>query len=421
MRSATAVWLAAFVALTLGACDGGDPVEEGPIVIGVIHDVGSEFQATAVDGARLAVSEINAAGGLLGGRQVELVFGNSENQGDLAREEARRLIDEEGAVAIIGMFGAFEGLAMAEFAEANSIPIMAVWGGSIPEWADANATTRYAYSLVHPDTINFYAAGEEFANNSDLGCTNVVAYVGFAEGAETAYVSEFESRFDGTGVNVLGTEIVVPDQADYAEIITPYVDSEVDCVVFYTEFFATIRRQWNELGAPETDTKFLSVYFPVPDDAIESGNRLTDMYVLDYQFANTETIAWSNYSMAHQAAFGSEPNPFSQSAWLYDMVAILGLSIETANSAVGADIQAEIESVSQPNGGLSTGEKNYEAGDLIEALDWIGTGKTVDYSGASGTVDLNPDGYAIRPLEMLRIVDWDTEDFEFIKIVRPDL
>ena len=55
-----------------------------------------------IQGARMAVEEINAGGGVLGGRKFELIIEDSKTDAETAFEKARKLILEDKVTAILG-------------------------------------------------------------------------------------------------------------------------------------------------------------------------------------------------------------------------------------------------------------------------------------------------------------------------------
>lgn len=91
--------LAAWVTLKPAA-----PVERGPIVIGLLYALSgptARGEVPQVAAARLAVEEINAAGGLLG-RRVELRVEDTRADARVAAAAAERLISTERVVALFG-------------------------------------------------------------------------------------------------------------------------------------------------------------------------------------------------------------------------------------------------------------------------------------------------------------------------------
>jgi urea transport system substrate-binding protein len=99
------VLLALALAALLGAGVAWRAANEAPpIRIGVLHSLTGAMAASEkplIDAVRLAVEELNAAGGLLG-RQVEMVVADTRSDPQTAAAEARRLIEQERVSALFG-------------------------------------------------------------------------------------------------------------------------------------------------------------------------------------------------------------------------------------------------------------------------------------------------------------------------------
>src|SRR5690348_17659292 len=77
---------------------------ETPIKIGMVDPLTGVYAAPAqneVIGARLAIEEVNAKGGVLG-RPAELLVEDSANDVGTGVQKARKLIDRDGVSFIIG-------------------------------------------------------------------------------------------------------------------------------------------------------------------------------------------------------------------------------------------------------------------------------------------------------------------------------
>ena len=98
-----------------------------PIIIGcpapltgIVAADGIEFRR----GLELAAEEINAVGGILG-RPVELVFVDTESKGDdVVIQAAQRLVDRDGASALIACYNLETGTAMHDVAADAGIVVM---------------------------------------------------------------------------------------------------------------------------------------------------------------------------------------------------------------------------------------------------------------------------------------------------------
>ena len=121
------------VALGMTACgtdDEGGGSESSPdqIVIGSIHPLTGSLAGVGQlmdDGAKMAVDDINASGGIeaLGGAELVLSSGDSTGEAETGQSEAQRLIDE-GAVALVGTYQSDVTLNVASVAERSKVPLV---------------------------------------------------------------------------------------------------------------------------------------------------------------------------------------------------------------------------------------------------------------------------------------------------------
>lgn len=126
--------LAMAVALGMSACgtddEGGSGSGDSPdqIVIGSIHPLTGSLAGVGQlmdDGAKMAVADINANGGIeaLGGAELVLSSGDSKGEAETGQSEAQRLIDE-GAVALVGTYQSDVTLNVASVAERSKVPLV---------------------------------------------------------------------------------------------------------------------------------------------------------------------------------------------------------------------------------------------------------------------------------------------------------
>ncbi|TEB12922.1 ABC transporter substrate-binding protein [Pelotomaculum propionicicum] len=73
-----------------------------PVKVGVVLPLTGDFAAygkMGLNGARMAVNEINENGGLLGGRKIELFIEDNQTDPGVSITKARKLIQEDDVVA----------------------------------------------------------------------------------------------------------------------------------------------------------------------------------------------------------------------------------------------------------------------------------------------------------------------------------
>lgn len=137
MKKLAATAIAGIVGLGMTACGtddegGGSGSGSGSspdqIVIGSIHPLTGPLAGVGQlmdDGAKLAVEDVNADGGIeaLGGAELVLSSGDSKGEAETGQSEAQRLIDD-GAVALVGTYQSDVTLNVASVAERSQVPLV---------------------------------------------------------------------------------------------------------------------------------------------------------------------------------------------------------------------------------------------------------------------------------------------------------
>ena len=110
----------------------------------------------AVLGVRLAVDEINAAGGI-NGRKIELIAEDSVNP-QTASTKAERLIERDKVVAIVGEISSASGLAIAQVAQRNSTLFFNT--GCNSDELRGKSCNRYMFHTEAANSMYVDAAGQ---------------------------------------------------------------------------------------------------------------------------------------------------------------------------------------------------------------------------------------------------------------------
>jgi branched-chain amino acid transport system substrate-binding protein len=117
---------------------------------------GSALSGEAIKrGLTVAIDEINAKGGLLGGRKVELVIRDEEGNPSKGVTAARDVIEREGAVTVFGGLHSPVGLAMLPVFHELKVPYMGTW-------AAATAITRNGR---HPNFMFRVSANDDIVDH----------------------------------------------------------------------------------------------------------------------------------------------------------------------------------------------------------------------------------------------------------------
>ena len=124
-------WLktAGTVALALGLAE--PAVAQDPVPVGVILPLSGPSSlagSEVIQGVRLAAEEVNAEGGVLGGRPIELVVEDDESSPTRGTTAAQKLIQQDGVVAIVGTYNS--AVAMAALPVAKEAGVLMAAGGA---------------------------------------------------------------------------------------------------------------------------------------------------------------------------------------------------------------------------------------------------------------------------------------------------
>src|SRR3989442_13639628 len=116
------------LAVTAGWSQGKPPIK---VALVAAMSGGSALSGEAIKrGLSVAIDEINARGGLLGGRKVELVIRDEEGNPSKGVTAARGVIEREGAVAVFGGLHSPVGLAMLPVFHELKVPYVGTWAAA---------------------------------------------------------------------------------------------------------------------------------------------------------------------------------------------------------------------------------------------------------------------------------------------------
>jgi len=194
---------AAVTALVLAACSGGGSGDKIKIGGGfALTGDESALDLPAANGAKLAVKEINDAGGVLG-KQIDFIVHDSQYKMDVTAQTAKQFVEQDKVEAMIGYTDTDSVLASGPTFQSAGIPFITV-GATSPKIPDQVGDQMYLAAFG--DNVQA-AAGAEYA----LKTFGPNAYLLWDKGVEytTLLGAYFKSRFTEAG----GT-IVLEDSYD---------------------------------------------------------------------------------------------------------------------------------------------------------------------------------------------------------------
>lgn len=370
------------------------PMEPGePVKIGTILAYTGPLAAYGPpvrNGAELAATLLNAAGGVLDGRPVEAVHKDSGSAPQTAIEAARALVNVDGVGSIVGPMGSGVTLAVAE---AVTVPSSVVI-------VSPSATSPALTVLADNDFLFRTTAGDndqgivlaELARES-YGTASAL-YVNNPYGEGLANI--FKERFEAAGGQVLELVPVEEEQTSYISELRRATegDPEVLLAITYPASAQVYIREALEGGFIDT---FMFVDGTKSQEMFDALNN-SQLDGLLGTAPGTDSMAKDVFTGLYEQRFGQLPeNPFIAEA--FDAFVLLGLAIEQAGSEEGADIKDALRTVANAPGEV------VGPGDLERALQLIRDGQDINYEGAAGNQDMNETGDVFGSFEIWTVKD----------------
>jgi len=217
---------AAAAVLTFGSAQAADPIKIGHVA--ALSGGSAQSGEAITRGLGVAIDEINAKGGLLGGRKLELVQRDDESAPPKGLTAARELASREKVAIIFGGIDSPVALAMVPILNREKVPHMAVWAagtGITRNGANPNFIFRVSAVDVLVDVkLLDYAAKKYGAKKVGLILVNNP----WGESNEKGLAEAVKTR---TGMEIVGTEKFENNDVDMVPQLTRLKEKGADSII----------------------------------------------------------------------------------------------------------------------------------------------------------------------------------------------
>lgn len=367
----------------------------------------AEYGPAINNGAVLAADQLNAAAtAVLGGPIVVLVTEDSATNPSIGVDRARKLVNTDGVVAIVGALSSGVSVAVAESVAIPSQVVMISPASTSPLIAMLPDTEDFIYRTVSSDALQGVVLAQlargEIVDDVSYDRAAVI-YVNnpYGQGLSEAFAAAFTARGGTITASVGHPE---EPQPTYASILDQLLagDPQVIIAASYpgnaTVFMQEARDLYGFGNWMLTDgTKSLEIVTALGAASVEGL----------YGTAPGADPAWEGYvrfSDAYEASFGERPPlPYIDTA--YDGTAVIGLAIAKAIidgvDVTSANIRDRLREVANPEGEV------VGVGDFEHAMRLLQIGAPINYTGAAGEVDFDDLGDVVTPVEVWQYVGGD--------------
>ena len=222
------------------------PTAKGPVIIGEVGSMtGSEatFGISSDHGIKLAVQEVNAAGGVKG-RQLEVHALDDQSKPEEAATATTRLIASDHVTALIGEVASTRSLYMAPKAQAAHVPMIS------PSSTNPAVTKKgdYIFRACFIDTFQGYVMAKFAAD--DLKLKRVAILRDVRNDYSVGLANNFADDFKKMGGTIVSDESYSQGDVDFKAQLTNIKDSKPEAIFVpgYYNDVGLIARQVREVG-----------------------------------------------------------------------------------------------------------------------------------------------------------------------------
>ena len=336
----------------------------GPVVIGHVASMSgptADFGSSTDHGIRMALAEINDAGGVLGGRKIELVTEDNRSVTPEARTAAQKLISRDRVVALLGDVASSRSLAMAPLAQETQTPMLspASTNPKVTEVGDYIFRSCFIDSF-QGDAIATFAM-------KDLGLKRfAILYA-----ANSDYSVGLRDTLE-TNIKAMGGEVVAVEgyqegaDKDFSGQLTKIKAASPEAVFvpgYYTEV-GLILQQGRRLGM---DMPFLGTDGWEGAQMMEiAGDAANGCYYTNHYAQGQDTPGLAEFADAYRAEHGGPPN-----AWAvlgYDAMKLMADAIDRAGTTDGPalrDALAATENFQGLTGSITINDRRNAAKPIV--------------------------------------------------------
>jgi branched-chain amino acid transport system substrate-binding protein len=323
------------------------------------------FGQSTKNGSQMAFDEINKAGGLLG-KPVKLIVEDDQSKPEEAATAVTKLINQNAVQAVLGEVASSRSLAAAPICQGARVPMVT------PSSTNPKVTQvgDYIFRVCFTD-IQQGEADAKFAAKS-LKMKRAALLYDVRNDYSVGLRLVFAQKFKEFGGEIVAEQSYSEGDSDFRAQLTQLKSANPEVIYvpgYYTEV-GTIARQSRDLG----------ISAPLlGGDGWDSprlweigGKALNGCYFSNHYSVDDPSPAVQKFVADYKAKYGATPDALA--ALGYDAAKILADAMTRANSSDGAKVRTALAD-------------------------------TKGYAGVTGTITIDKDRNAVKPVVMLKVQD----------------
>lgn len=328
------------------------------------------------EAVKRTAARINAAGGVLGGRKVELFIEDSESSASVAANLSQKFINVHKCQSLIGYWGTPEGMSSRPIAIQNKVVLM---------------VSSAANAITEGDTEGYVWRFQMKATDWGIVISRAALKMNFKTvgvmGLQNAFVLPimrvFEEQMKANGRTVVDSLVYNPEQPSYRAEVTRVFGKKPDAVFCFgllPDFVSVMKEVYR--GGFESSVVALSIMADAEGKFVQAVGPQVAEGIRHFQpMPDVTAPAYKKFLVL----MGAPPDRvllFPPNT--HDQLAVTVMAMERAKSPMAVDWSRQIIPVSNGPGEA--------VDDVTQALELIRGGKPVNFAGAGSICDFTPNG-----------------------------
>ncbi|MEE1196069.1 MAG: urea ABC transporter substrate-binding protein [Lachnospiraceae bacterium] len=332
----TAMAMTALMAFSMAGC--GKTEEDSKVVkVGLLHSQTGSMaisEQAVLDAEKLAIEEINAAGGVLG-CQIEYQEEDGASDPSTFATKAEKLIDQDGITTVFGCWTSSSRKAVKSiFEDYNALLFYPV------QYEGMESSSNIVYTGAAPNqqivpAID-YLIEQGYTKFFLLGSDYV-----FPRTANMIISAQVENA----GLEVVGEEYADMSQTDFAAIIAKIEEAKPDVIINTLNGTGNVSffKQMSEKNYTSED--YMTMSFSIAEEEVATiGSDILKGHMVSWNYyQTTETEKNEEFVAAYKDAYGEDRVTSDPAEAAYDAVYLWKAACEKAGSFEVDDILAAIE------------------------------------------------------------------------------
>lgn len=328
------------------------------------------------EAAKRTVERINKAGGILGGRKLELFIEDSESSASVAANLSQKFINVHRCQCLVGYWGTPEGMSSRPIAIQNKVVLM---------------VSSAANAITEGGSDGYVWRFQMKATDWGIVISRATEKLGFKSfgvmGLQNAFVLPimrvFEERMTAGGRKVLDSLIYNPEQSSYraeVERVFGKKPEAVYCFGLLPDFVSIMREVYR--GGFDSKVVALSIMADAEGKFVQAvGPQVAEG---TRHFQPMPDVSAPGYKRFLQLMGAPADRVYLFPPNTHDQIAMTALAMEKAKSPMAVDWSKQMIPV-----GNGPGEA---VDDVLAGLELLRSGKSINFQGAGSACDFTPNG-----------------------------